>query len=137
MNVIYARMNSPSEVIPLPVELELENKGCALFEIQGKVFPCVTQPLFLCVDFVRESIVGEKMMPILRRVMTQPLEETDQCSAVQEAHVDRVFDKMLWLACTRSPVKEFRLYISDAQGNRAPFLRCQLDCTLVILPHLQ
>lgn len=136
MNVIYARMQSTSEVIPLPIDIELEGKGCALFEVHGEVFPCVSQPLFLCVDFIRESIVGHKMMPILRRMMTQPLQEGGQCSAGQGGQVNQVFDKMLWLTCTRSPVKEFRLYISDDQGNPAPFVRCQLDCTLVILPHV-
>ena len=137
MNVIYAHMNSTSEVIPLPVEMDLEHKGCALFEVHGEMFPCLPDPLFLCVDFIKESVVGEKMMPILRRLITQPVWEGGQCSATQGGQVNQVFDKMLWLACTRSPVKEFRLYISDARGNQAPFSRCQLDCTLVIIPHVR
>lgn len=139
MNVIYVHMNSISERIPLPIDIDVENKGCALFEIRGEVSPCITQPLFLCVDFIAESVVGEKMMPILRRIVVESpnKKKKDQCGKDGKGRIDHVFDKMLWLTCTRSPVKEFRIYISDAQGNQAPFLHCELDCTLVLIPHLK
>ena len=129
MNVIYASMNSPDSRVDLPVELDMANKGCALFEVTGAVFPYTDEPLFLCVDYVDESFVGQRMMPILRRIQ---LKRVDSGGTI-----NHTFNKMLWVSCSRMRVKEFRLYISNADGNCPPFAKCHLNCTLVNIPNLK
>ena len=57
-------MISMSEKITLPVSLNMQGKGVALFEINGTVHPYTPKALFLCVDFIESSIViSEKQMP--------------------------------------------------------------------------
>lgn len=129
MNALYVNMSSPNQLVQLPIDISGDHKGCALFEIKGKVYPYLEDVLFLCVDFIEDSIVGQKMMPILRRIVLHP--EVQGGGAI----IDQTFNKMLWISCSRSKIKELRVYISDAQGNRPPFVRCQIDCTLVIIPH--
>lgn len=128
MNAIYVTMTSPTELIHLPVEISGEEKGCALFEIKGHVRPYMEEDLFFCVDFIEESFIGPKMMPILRRI-TMEADETGGGGTIHHT-----FDKMLWLSCNRSPIKELRTYISNASGNIPPFVNCHISCTLVVIP---
>ena len=128
MNAIYVTMSSPNHLVQLPVEISGEDKGCAVLEIQGHVWPYVEQDLYLCVDFIEESFIGAKMMPILRRI-TLEKDETGGGASIR-----RTYDKMLWLSCNRSTIKELRTYISDAWGNFPPFVDCHISCTLVIIP---
>ena len=103
MNVIYVEMSSASEQIKLPTTHDMEDKGCALFEMTGRVSPYTDIPLFLCTDFVEESVVGHKMMPVLRRLHMVPNSESS------EAIIRKVFNKMLWLPTNRSKVDELRV----------------------------
>lgn len=128
MNAIYVTMSSPNHLVHLPVEISGEDKGCALFEIRGQVRPYVDLDLYFCVDFIEDSCIGPKMMPILRRITLQP------DSTRGGGTIDQTFDKMLWLSCNRSRIKELRTYISDASGNFPPFVDCHITCTLVIIP---
>lgn len=129
MNTIYITMTSSHELVHLPIEISGHLKGCALFEINGTVYPHVDDVLYLCVDFIDESIIGSKMMPILRRIRLH----RDMTGG--GGFIDHTFNKMLWLSCNRTPIKELRVYISDAQGNLPPFVRCHINCTLVLIPH--
>ena len=130
MNAVYVDMNSPNHLVQLPIDISGDQKGCALFEISGRVYPHVDEAMFLCVDFIEESIIGRKMMPILRRILLHP----DPLIS-GGATIDHTFDKMLWVPCNRSKIKELRVYLSDARGNLPPFVRCHINCTLVIIPH--
>lgn len=129
MNTIYVTMTSAHELVHLPVEISGFQKGCALFEISGNVYPYIDDVLYLCVDFIDESIIGPKMIPILRRIRLHPNKNGSG------GFIDHTFNKMLWISCNRSPIKELRVYISDAQGNLPPFVDCHIKCTLVIIPH--
>ena len=51
-------MHGITDKIAFPIPLDMEGKGCALFDIRGKVKPFTNKPLFLCTDFVEPSMVG-------------------------------------------------------------------------------
>lgn len=131
MNVIYVEMESSNQVVVLPTTLDMEGKGCALFEIRGRCAPFTDMPLFLCTDFIEESTIGTKMIPILRRI------ELVSAKASPEATFNQVFHKMLWLPCNRTPLNELRVYISDEYGNIRSFDYCQVSCTLVCIPNVR
>ena len=66
MNCVYIFMHSITEKVTFPIPLDMEGKGCALFDIRGKVKPFTNKPLFPCADFIESSMVGSnKQMPIL------------------------------------------------------------------------
>ena len=132
MNVIYATMHGTSEKISFPSEMDMEGKGCALFEITGNVSPYADIPLFLCADFLQDSIVSaRRTLPVLHRISLKR-DEKDPPRGL----IDQVFYKMLWLPTNRSPVKEIRLYLTDMTGDPAPFAQCTIHCTLVCIPHV-
>ncbi len=128
MNAIYATMTSANQFLALPVQINVGNTGCALFEAVGSVSPPINDPLFICVDFIESSMVGDLMLPILRRITLEV--QDDGKSAV----IDELFNKMLWLPINRSPITEIRVYICDEQGNIPSFKSCHLSCTLVCIP---
>ncbi len=133
MNVIYVDMDSSSQSIALPVTLSMEGHGCALFEIRGRVKPYTSVPLYMCVDFIDNSVIGPKLLPILRRVRLKRIKG----NARQEATIEHVFSKMLWLPVNRSPLEEIRVYLSDANGQVPSFDQCHLTCTLVNIPRVR
>ena len=93
----------------------MEGKGCAHFDIRGKVKPFTNEPLFLCTDFVEPSMVGSnKQMPILHNINLLK-DELMGCGII-----DPIYNKILWLPTNHSPLKEIRLYISDRHGRFAP-----------------
>ena len=49
--------------------------------------------------------------------------------------IDPMYNKMLWLPTNHRPLKEIQLYISDRHGRFAPLVDCNIDCTLVFIPH--
>ena len=57
MNATYFSMKSTSQKVILPIKLEMENKGCLLFDISGTVKPYIELPIYMCADFVGNSIV--------------------------------------------------------------------------------
>ena len=147
MNAIYIEMTSSDHRMSLPVELDMRNKQCALFEATGTVVPYMKKPLFLCSDFIESSIVGERMIPVLRRIQLMPDEEDEQDDDGDDAKkkgkvrtsgiVDHIFHKMLWMSTNRDEVDEIRVYISDETGKTVTFSSCDLSCTLVSIPSLQ
>ena len=64
MNCVYVFMCGITEKVTFPIPLDMERKGCALFDIRGKLKP-FTNELFLCANFIESSMVGSnKQMPI-------------------------------------------------------------------------
>ena len=51
MNAIYFSMKGTSQKVTLPLKLDLENKGCSLFDISGKVKPYI-EPPYTCVPIL-------------------------------------------------------------------------------------
>ena len=130
MDVLYVNMESGNQRVPLPTTLHVCGKGCALFEISGRCYPYTDIPLFLCVDFIQDSSLGTKMIPILRRIELKPDPES------HEGKISQVFNKMLWLPINRSPLDEVRVYITDDHGNVRSFDYCNIQCTLVCIPNV-
>ena len=57
MNAIYFSMKGTSHKVILPVELDMENKGCSLFDISGIMKPYIEAPIYLCADFLGNNII--------------------------------------------------------------------------------
>lgn len=131
MEAIYLSINEPDQVLILPTTLNLEEYGCALVEAGGTFEPYSGRPLFLCCDFVRPSVVGSRLLPVLRRLPVARLKKNDGKTV---GKFDGSFEKMLWFPLTRSELGEVRLYITDKRGERVSFDRINLNCTLVCIP---
>ena len=68
--------------------------------------------LYLCADYVQLSILGDKLIPILRKLKIKKDPNNLQVSLVnQEAK------EMLWLPTERSHIDEFWVYITDSKGE--------------------
>ena len=121
-----------TEKVTFPIPLDMEGKGCALFDIRGKVKPFTNEPLFLCANFVKPSMVGSnKQMPILHNINL--LKDELMGGGI----IDPLYNKILWLPTNCSPLKEIQLYISDRQGKFASLVDCNIDCMLVFVPHIK
>ena len=123
-------MHGITEKVTFPTPLDMERKGCALFDIRGKVKPFTNEPLFLCADFIESSMVGSnKQMPILHKINL--LKDESRGGGI----IDPMYNKILWLPTNCSPLKEIQLYISNRHGRFVPLVDCNIDCTLVFTPH--
>lgn len=113
----------------LPGAAPLEGMGCALAEIHGRVSPLPNGPLFLCGDFIEDSLIGgdsPRLLPVLRQ-----LKFTVDADGDDRGYIDVRYDKMLYLPANRSPVSEMLLYIADAGGDLVPLSDCELHCTII------
>ena len=137
MNAIYLSMKGTSQKMTLPLELDMENKGCLLFDISGMVKPYIEPPIYLYADFVGNSIVvgsehpteRSMQLPILHQIN---LKKTNDDNLVE---IDPNYNKILWLLTSRSPVEEIQVYLSDRHGNPPAFMHCNIIGTLVCIPH--
>lgn len=132
MRVVYVNMTKPSQLITLPKPIGMMEDGhmmgsCQLIELNGSLRTKKESPFFLCADCVLPSYVEDRQIPILRRLVGESTEDDDG----ELLRIDQVYDQSLVLPVTRSPLDEFRLYISDASGNILPVENCQLQCTLL------
>ena len=124
-------MHGITEKVTFPIPLDMERKGCTHFDIRSKVKPFTNEPLFLCTDFIKSSMVGSnKQMSILHKINLLKDE-----SMGGGGIIDPMYNKILWLPTNCSPLKEIQLYISDRHGRFAPLVDCNIDCTLVFIPH--
>ena len=51
MNCVYIFMRGIIEKVTFPIPLDMERKGCTLFDIRGKVKPFTSEPFF-CVPIL-------------------------------------------------------------------------------------
>ena len=94
-------MHGITEKVTFPISLDMERKGCALFDIRGKVKPFTNEPLFLCANFIESSMVGSnKQMPILYKINL--LKDESMGGGI----IDPMYNKILWLPTNHSPLKE-------------------------------
>ena len=69
MNAIYLELTSAYQLITLPVPLDFShNGGCTLFEVSGWLKPYMNDALYLSADYVQLSILGDKLIPVLRKL---------------------------------------------------------------------
>ena len=104
MNAIYFSMKSTNQKVTLPVELDMENKGCSLFDISSMVKPYIELPIYLCDDFVGNSIIvgsehptkSSMQLPILHQINLKS--SHDKHNVVE---IDPNYNKILWLPSSR------------------------------------
>ena len=115
MNAIYFSMKGTSQKATLPLKLDMQNKGCSLFNISGMVKPYIEPPIYLCADFVGNSIVvgsehpteRSMQLPILHQIN---LKKTNDDNLVE---IDPNYNKILWLPTSCSPIGEIQVYLSN------------------------
>ena len=137
MNATCFSMKGTSQKVTLPLELDMENKGCSLFDISGMVKPYIEPPMYLCAAFVGNSIVvglehpteRSMQLPILHQIN---LKKTNDDNLVE---IDPNYNKILWLPTSHSPIEEIRVYLSVRQGNPPTFTHCNIIETLECIPH--
>jgi len=124
----------------LPVSVKLQNMGLGLFEIFGSFQTEDTGPWYLCCDVIYQSIVGEKLLPVIRELkMTIPpslkKKRGNPAKKVEGKiptwKIDEIFAKPIYVACLGTEVNNFRLYILDKNGNVPSLTSCRLNCTLL------
>lgn len=130
MEAMYLSITSSDEVVFLPSSLNLENYGCGVLDVVGSFEPYSGKPLFLCCDFIRPSIVGDQILPVLRRIPFSRGKKAEKTVGKMYGS----FQKMLWFPVSRPEVGEVRLYIMDKRGDIPSFDRFNLSCTLVCIP---
>ena len=97
-------MHGITEKVTFPIPLDMERKGCTLFDIRGKVKSFTNEPLFLCADFIESSMVGSnKQMPILCKIN---LLKDESMGGGGGGIIDPMYNKILWLPTNRTPLKE-------------------------------
>ena len=122
MNVIYLQLTSANQLITLPVPLDFShNGGCKLFEVSGWLKPYMNDGLYLCADYVQPSILGDKLISILRK----------NPNNAQVSLVNQEAKEMLWLPAERSHIDEFWVYIMDSKGETPTLETCKLSCSLL------
>ena len=57
MNCVHVFMCGITEKVTFPIPLDMERKGCVLFDIRSKAKPFTNEPLFLCTNFTELSMV--------------------------------------------------------------------------------
>ena len=93
MNVIYLQLTSANQLIKLPVAVDFAHSGgCTLFEVSRWIKPYMNETLYLCADYVQPTILGKKLIPILRKskIKRNP-------NNAQVALVNQEAKEMLWL----------------------------------------
>ena len=130
MNCIYIFLHGITEKVTFAIPLDMRRKVCALFDIRGKVKPFTDGPLSLCINFIELSTVrSNKQMPILCKINL--LKDELMGGGI----IDPMYNKILWLPTNHSPLKEIQLYITNRHRRFAPLVDCNIDCTLVFIPH--
>ena len=65
-------MKGTSQKVTLPLKLDMENKGHLLFDISGMVKPYIESPIYLCADFVGNSIIVGSEHPTEKHAIILP-----------------------------------------------------------------
>ena len=115
MNAIYFSMKGTSQKVTLPLELDMENKGCSLFDISGMVKPYIEPPIYLCANFVGNSIIVGSEHPTERSMQLPVLHQINlkKTNGDNLVEIDPNYNKILWLLTSCSPMEEIRVYLSN------------------------
>ena len=107
MNAIYFSMKGTSQKVTLPLELDMESKGCSLFDISGTVKPYIEPPIYLCANFVGNSIVVGS---------DHPTEKSMQLSVLHQINLKKTNDNNL--AGNRSKLQQDSVVTDQLQPRR-------------------
>ena len=130
MEALYLTVNETDEQVFLPTTLNLQDYACGILDATGSFEPYTGKPLFLCCDFIRPSVVGDKLLPALRRIPVQRKKKGN----IDTGKILARFHKLLWFPVTRAEVGEIRVYITGKDGEVPSFDNFTLNCTLVCIP---
>ena len=123
MKAVYLSTNGDN-TITLPQPLEVQNYGCGIIEMTGKVQSGYREPLFLCCDICEESVVGNIKLPVLRYINRNG-----------RNIISKSIDHVIWLKVMRPSISSIRLYIADYTGRVVSVGSNQLYCTLLFIEH--
>lgn len=130
MEALYLTVRDTDEQVFLPTTLNLHDYACGVLDVTANFEPYTGKPLFLCCDFIRPSVVGDKLLPALRRLPVQRRKRGD----TYFGKISASFQKMLWFPVTRGEIGEIRVYITGKDGEVPSFDQFTLNCTLVCIP---
>ena len=122
MNVLYLETNGDS-IHDFPIPLDVEEYGCGIVELNGKIISKNKKSLYLCCNICEESYVGNLKIPVIRMI-----------NRTKNGTVNKPINKIIWLKVTRPQINSIHLYISDENGEIASVSDCKLNCTLLFIP---
>ena len=83
-------------------------------------------PLYLCCDIIESShVTGNSRsirLPVLRQIIT---------TKAQSNNVNVTIPKILYFDIIQSPISNIRLYLTDGDGEKVAFSKCDLTVTLL------
>lgn len=127
--VLYLKLKAETQSFILPRVLCLDGYQCSLLELKGQISPWIKgEDLYVCANFIQESIIENKTLPILRQIIFEG-SETEKFKTI-----DIKFDSLVWRDVTRKKIDEIKLYLCDSQGTIPSFDNVTLACTLLCVP---
>ena len=106
--------------LELPVPLEVDGYVCGIIEMAGQL---KRNPgdIFLCSDICEESLAGETVMPVLRRIRRRG-----------DGLILNDVNHVIWLRIIRPKLTSIRFYIANGKGDIMSFGDEKLKCTLLL-----
>ena len=105
--------------LELPVPLEVDGCVCGIIEMYGKL-GTYKGDLYLCSDICEESLVGDIVIPVLRKIVRRP-----------NGVIVNGINHIIWLRMMRPQITSIRFYIVNARGDIMSFEDDKLKCTLL------
>ena len=105
--------------LELPVPLEVDGYVCGIIEMAGQL-KRNSGDIFLCSDICEESLAGETVMPVLRRI---------RCRG--DGLILNDVNHVIWLRIIRPKLTSIQFYIANGKGELMSFGEDKLKCTLL------
>ncbi len=119
----YSTNTATDFTVQLPETLVLKGEWwCSLEEIKflNKFAVPVPSLVYVCCDFVEDSYVGGRKLPVLRTVSIKP----------RSLKTDLTFDNPFYLRVSRSELRQLRVYIKTPTFRIPSLPKSTLECML-------
>ena len=110
---------SGDTTLEVPIPLDVEGCLCGIIEMSGRL-STYKGDLFLCSDICEESLVGDIVIPVLRKI-------SRRANGVIINDVNHV----IWLRLMRPQITSLQFYIVNSLGEIMSFGDDKLKCTLL------
>ena len=110
----------------LPNTLYLDGQwDCALVQFQyiNKYVHTIPTSLFVCMDLCLQSIIGNRKLPILRRISNVKNIQSNEI-------IEATFDHLLYIPLNQKVIDVIEIYITDEKSNPVIFSQGPLLITL-------
>ena len=110
----------------LPNTLYLDGQwDCALVQFQyiNKYVHTIPTSLFVCMDLCLQSIIGNRKLPILRRISNVKNMQSNEI-------IEATFDHLLYIPLNQKVIDVIEIYITDEKSNPVIFSQGPLLITL-------